>query len=210
MQTRIRQLAVTAAGLGALVWGGSVWAHHPMGGVAPTTLGQGLLSGLAHPVIGLDHLAFILAIGVICALVGVRRLAYPVALIGATVLGALAHWFGASVPLVEFVIGASVIAAGVMLLRFPETLRLAAVPVVVAALFHGIAYGETIIGAEPMPVIAYLVGFGLIQSLLGGGAFLLTRWVMIRKPTRLRILRIGGGGMAAGVGTVALLLQILV
>src|SRR6266705_841511 len=39
------------------------WAHHFMGGGPPETFAQGLLSGLGHPVIGLDHAAFIVAAG---------------------------------------------------------------------------------------------------------------------------------------------------
>ena len=39
------------------------WAHHFMGGGLPQTFTQGLLSGLGHPVIGLDHAAFIVAAG---------------------------------------------------------------------------------------------------------------------------------------------------
>ena len=36
-------------------------AHHPMGGNTPSTLWEGLLSGVGHPIIGFDHLAFIVA-----------------------------------------------------------------------------------------------------------------------------------------------------
>ena len=32
-------------------------AHHMMGGRMPATFGEGLLSGLGHPIIGLDHFA---------------------------------------------------------------------------------------------------------------------------------------------------------
>ncbi|MET0472193.1 MAG: HupE/UreJ family protein, partial [Xanthobacteraceae bacterium] len=42
----------------------SASAHHVMGGRTPTTFVEGFLSGLGHPVIGPDHLAFLLAIGV--------------------------------------------------------------------------------------------------------------------------------------------------
>jgi urease accessory protein len=31
------------------------FAHHPMGGLTPATFADGLLSGLGHPVIGLDQ-----------------------------------------------------------------------------------------------------------------------------------------------------------
>ena len=46
------------------------WAHHVMGGELPQTFLQGLLSGLAHPVIGLDHLAAIVGVGILAALAG--------------------------------------------------------------------------------------------------------------------------------------------
>ena len=53
----------------ALLLPGEVWAHHFMEDQLPQTFVQGLLSGLAHPVIGLDHLAFIIATGFLLALV---------------------------------------------------------------------------------------------------------------------------------------------
>ncbi|MGZ5836895.1 MAG: HupE/UreJ family protein, partial [Xanthobacteraceae bacterium] len=40
-------------------------AHHVMGGAMSANWWQGLLSGLGHPVIGLDHFAAIVAAGFI-------------------------------------------------------------------------------------------------------------------------------------------------
>lgn len=54
-----RPLAVPAGLL--LVVFAPVFAHHPMGGMTPQTFSQGLLSGLGHPIIGLDHFAFLVA-----------------------------------------------------------------------------------------------------------------------------------------------------
>lgn len=45
-------------------------AHHAMGGQLPQTFGQGLLSGIGHPVIGVDHFAFVVAVGIVAALAG--------------------------------------------------------------------------------------------------------------------------------------------
>lgn len=50
-----------------------VWAHHPMDGAVPTSAWEGLLSGLAHPVLGLDHLAFLIAAALLAAWSGVSR-----------------------------------------------------------------------------------------------------------------------------------------
>ena len=44
-------------------------AHHPLDGRLPANLFEGLLSGFGHPVIGLDHLAFVLASGLIAFVV---------------------------------------------------------------------------------------------------------------------------------------------
>jgi urease accessory protein len=46
----------------------------------------------------------------------------------------------------------------------------------VAGLFHGYAFGESIVGAERAPLQAYLVGLVLIQSTLTLGIALFVRW----------------------------------
>ena len=42
-------------------------AHHFMDGTTPATAAEGLLSGLAHPLIGLDHLLFLMAAATLLA-----------------------------------------------------------------------------------------------------------------------------------------------
>ena len=36
----------------------------------------------------------------------------------------------------------------------------------ISGIFHGYAYGESIIGAEVTPIVFYLIGFSLIQAFL--------------------------------------------
>jgi urease accessory protein len=43
----------------------SAKAHHVMEGELPNSIVTGFISGVAHPVIGLDHLAFVIAIGLL-------------------------------------------------------------------------------------------------------------------------------------------------
>ena len=57
-----------ALGFSLLVVASPAAAHHPLGGGVPSNFFEGFLSGLAHPVIGFDHLAFIVAIGLVAAL----------------------------------------------------------------------------------------------------------------------------------------------
>ena len=43
------------------------FAHHVMGGKTPSTFREGILSGLGHPVIGIDHFAAVVAVGCLAA-----------------------------------------------------------------------------------------------------------------------------------------------
>src|SRR5262244_1869797 len=55
----VRPLGFAATLAGALLLADPAFAHHLMGGRMPSTFVEGLLSGLGHPVIGIDHLAFL-------------------------------------------------------------------------------------------------------------------------------------------------------
>jgi len=147
----------------------SAWAHHPMGGEAPQTIINGLLSGLAHPVIGIDHLAFVVLVGLAAAMAG-RSLLAPLAFIGATLVGTGVLLAGVVLPLVEAVVVASVVLLGALLMLGRRVMGpIALMAFAVAGVFHGWAYGEAVIGATPMPIFAYLLGFGVIQFLIAGG-----------------------------------------
>ena len=53
-------------------------AHHPLGGKIPSNFIEGFLFGVGHPVIGLAHLIFVIASGLLAAAVG-RTLVVPIA-----------------------------------------------------------------------------------------------------------------------------------
>ena len=151
------------------------FAHHMMGGRTPSTFMEGLLSGLGHPVIGLDHLAFLVAIGVAVGVFGLNLL-LPVAFIVAMALGVLLHVNGAGLPGAELVVAASVLLAG-GLLAWGRPLPVAAWGALfaVAGLFHGYSLGESIYGADRSALGAYLLGLVVIQSVLAVGVALLVR-----------------------------------
>lgn len=141
-------------------------SHHPMGGAAPATLMQGLLSGLGHPVIGFDHLAFILAVGFVAATTKLP-LAVLLSFVAASAIGVLVCTAGWALPFVESLVALSVLLAGVLLL-WGGTISgvTVALPLALFGLFHGYAFGEAVLGAEATPVIAYLAGLAIIQSLM--------------------------------------------
>lgn len=145
-------------------------AHHPFGGQTPNNLFEGFLSGMGHPVVGLDHFAFVVAIGLIAA--GIKRgILIPISFAIAAMVGTGIHVASIDLPLPEIAIAFSVLAFGVMVaLKQKLNVPTLAIIAAVAGIFHGYAYGETIVGAEMTPLIAYLAGFTAIQMAIALGA----------------------------------------
>jgi urease accessory protein len=185
------------AGLAGLLVAGPAAAHHVMEGRLPSTFLEGLLSGLGHPIIGLDHLAFLLAVG---GAVGLGRLplAAVAAFVIASALGVALHVGGFDLPAGEALVAASVLALGLALAAgMRARLRPALALFALAGLLHGHAFGESIYGAEPSPLAAYLAGLVLIQSALAGGlALVVRRLPVLAAPAVARL----AGGAAAIVG----------
>src|SRR5918995_6253077 len=91
-------------------------AHHPMGGATPATFWHGLLSGLGHPVIGLDHLAAVIAVGCLAA-TQPKGAVLAAGYVIATLAGAAAHIGEATVPNAEVFVALSVVALGLIVFR---------------------------------------------------------------------------------------------
>ena len=182
-------------------------AHHVMGGRTPATFLEGLLSGLGHPVIGPDHLAFLLAVGLVVG-VGGLNLALPAVFVAATAIGVVVHVNGVGLPATEIIVALSVLLAGVLIARgraLPAPLWVAIFAV--AGFFHGYAFGESIFGAEPSPLGAYLLGLVVIQGVLTVGFALVARRLCagISEPaSRLAGAAIVGVGFTALIGQLVL------
>ena len=182
-------------------------AHHPMGGQLPATLTQGLLSGLGHPIIGLDHLAAIIAVGCIAAWYRTGP-ALVVGFVAAMTAGVAVHLREATVPASEILVALSVIALGATLVLRKALPPGAALGLfVIAGLVHGYALGESIVGAEPTPLAAYLIGLAVIQAAIALGAMMLVRLVAHPAWGDLAPVRLVGAGIA-GVGLAILVQQI--
>jgi urease accessory protein len=206
MHFRIRGLLATGCGLAAFILAAEpALAHHVMGGRMPVTFGEGFLSGLGHPVIGLDHFAAVVAVGCLAA---AHRAGAVLALgfVAAMMLGVAAHLGGASVPGAEVLVAATVIGLGVAVVRDPPLPAAAAVALfVVAGLVHGYALGESIYGAERAPLAAYLLGLAVIQGAIALAAMSLARSFASRTSLAVRL---AGAGIA-GVGLTFLVQQLV-
>jgi urease accessory protein len=200
--TRLRCAILVGAGL--VVSAGTASAHHLMGGKTPSTFVDGILSGVGHPIIGPDHLAFLVALGIA---VGVGRLSLvtPFLFLLAMACGVAAHVAAVNIPAAELIVAVSVLTAGVLIAldwNIPPAAWVAIFGI--AGFFHGYAYGESIYAAETTPVAAYLVGLVAVQTALVVGVALASRaaWTASRIGPRLVGAAICGVGFTALVGQI--------
>ncbi len=189
-------------------------AHHAMGSKLPATAFEGVISGLAHPVIGLDHLAFIIAIGILAYLAR-SIIAVPLVFVATTLLGTAIHLAGLSIPVPELLIALSLIASAAVVLSISKQQEPSSTPrhalfltLAACGLFHGYAYGESIVGAEQTPLIAYLFGFACIQMLIALAAAGTMQTLFARAtPIAATLSRVAAGITIAAVGIVAMIGQ---
>ena len=202
----LRLRSITPSTLALLVFVAPASAHHPMGGKTPSTFIEGLLSGFGHPIIGPDHLAFLVAVGVIVG-VGGLNLALPAIFVSAMAIGVALHVNGIALPAGEVIVALSVILVGLLIARGRALpVMLWAALFALAGLFHGHALGETVFGAEPAPLGAYLLGLVVVQSVLTIAIAALIRAVGIQVAEKAPRF---AGVLIVAVGLAVLLGQLL-
>ena len=196
---RIRKILAATASIATLA-PTAAFAHHPMGGATPTNFTEGLLSGLGHPVIGIDHLAAIIGVGLLAALLGRPRI-LPLAFVVAMLAGVGVHLSEFNIPFAEGFVGIATLAIGALAaLRFSLGTVLTAVLFAVAGVVHGYALGESIVGAEQTPLVAYLVGLGVIQAVISIGVATIASNLSSNRATFVRYATTAAGITIALVG----------
>jgi urease accessory protein len=157
----------------------------------------GFLSGLAHPVFGLDHVVAMVAVGLWGAFLGTPAIwLLPIVFPLVMALGGVLGILGMPLPAVETGIASSAVILGLMVaLAARPPLWAAAVLVGAFAIFHGYAHGREL--PDGANAVAYSAGFVIATGLLhlAGIAFgVLARWPAGRLAVR------GAGGAIALVG----------
>jgi urease accessory protein len=140
--------------------------------------GAGFVTGFLHPILGWDHVAAMVAVGLWGAFLGAPAIwVLPVAFPLVMALGGAVALFGLPLPAVEIGIAGSAVVIGAMvLLALRPPLAIAAVIVAFFALFHGYAHGtEMPNAANPLAyAIGFVIGTGLLH-LVGIALGLLTQ-----------------------------------
>jgi len=155
---------------------------------------NGLLTGISHPLSGLDHLLAMLAVGLWAAQQhGVARWALPCTFVGTMLIGGLLGFAGMNLPALESGIAASVFALGLAVaLAVRPPLVLAVAATALFALFHGVAHGlELPAMSSPW---AYAAGFVAASAALHAVGYAVVRFL---PHTASPLVRIAGAASAA-------------
>lgn len=167
-----------------------------------TGLAGGFTSGFVHPLLGLDHVAAMVAVGLWGAVLGrsaiwLLPVVFPLVMAFGGALGVM----GVPLPSVEVGIALSALVLGCMVFFAARPpLWVAATIVGLFAVFHGHAHGTEL--PEAASPLAFSIGFVLATGLLhlcGILLSLLSRWRAGRAVVR------GGGAIIALAGAVFLL-----
>lgn len=161
--------------------------------------GGGFMSGLSHPVLGLDHLLAMLSVGILSAQIGGSAIwKVPVAFVSVMLIGGIMGMQGINLISVELGIVVSVLALGLAITldkKLPTIIAMGFVAFF--ALFHGHAHGAEMpqLAMPALYALGFVVGTSVIHI---AGIFI---GMMIKDlKNGSSILRYAGAGIAgAGV-----------
>ena len=184
----------------ALLWPLSASAHIEAGQAG------GFLSGLSHPVSGLDHVLAMIAVGLWGAQLGAPAMwLLPVAFPMMMAFGGMLGLMGIPVPGIEVGIAVSGIVLGALILGETKMPLIGALLVVAFfAIFHGHAHGTEL--AQGQNAMLYSLGFVLCTGTLHGVGIcmgLVHRWQFGRLALRGAGSLVMAGGLFFLYGALA-------
>jgi urease accessory protein len=194
MRAEIERRAATGSLLLAmgLILAPQAWAHEQAGQAA------GFVTGMLHPVSGLDHVLAMVAVGLWGAQLGAPAIwLLPVTFPLVMAFGGFLGLLGVPLPGVEIGIAVSAILLGAMVAtQSRPPLWLAAAIVGFFAIFHGHAHGTELPAGESG--LLYSVGFVVVTGLLhatGIAIGLIHRWRKGRIALRAAGALVGAAGV---------------
>jgi urease accessory protein len=191
-----RRLVTCSFSIGLVLLTQAVAYAHP-GHAHPETV-DGFRSGLLHPLMGLDHLLAMVAVGLLAVRIGGRGLwLVPLAFLGSILCGGLAAAAGLAVPWNEFGIVASVLALGLMIAMTPAFPQRTVVGLVMFfAFYHGHTHVAETLGT--LSFAEYAAGFLLSTAALHvAGIAVGSLLLRLHRSDAVRF--IGGAIAAAGL-----------
>lgn len=190
MMRGLRSRAAPALALLAACWTQAASAHIQRAEAA------GLLTGLLHPLSGLDHVLAMVAVGLWGAQLGMPAIwVLPVAFPLVMAMGGMLGFLGLPIPGVEVGIAASAIVLGMAVaFEVRPPLVIAALVAGCFAIFHGHAHGTELPPGESALLysLGFVVATGCLHALgIGIGT-------VHSRPGGRQLLRAAGAAVSAG------------
>ena len=156
--------------------------------------GAGFAAGAAHPLMGLDHLLAMLAVGLWAAQLGGRaRWMVPAAFVAVMSVARVLGMPGVAVPMVESVILCSVVILGLLIATMARLPLAASVALVgVFAAFHGLAHGMEL--PANASGVTYTAGLALATAALHGAGLALA--AVLQRGAAMGWVRVAGAAVA--------------
>lgn len=139
-------------------------SHHPLNGSIMQNFNDGFLSGIGHPVLGLDHLMFILGVGFI-SYFSKKFFNYSFSFITGTFLGMFSLIYGLYLPFYDIIISVALICLGYLLLP-KKQYNYKGLIFSFFGIFHGWAYGSILLDSPSINLkvlSGYSIGLLLTQ-----------------------------------------------
>lgn len=189
-----RTMTKIGAALFLAVWAAPAAAHTGIGTVA------GFTAGFSHPLVGVDHLLAMVAVGLFAGLIGGRAVwVVPLSFLAAMLIGGVLGLAGLALPAVETTITVSVIILG-LVVALGRAWPVAAATIMVGAfaLFHGHAHGAEMDAGHG--AILYSAGFLAATALLHAAGLGIARF-NVERPLVMRaaglVVAVAGAALAA-------------
>jgi urease accessory protein len=174
--------------LGLLMNLSPVFAHSGNGA-------EGMLAGLMHPLMGIDHVLVMLCVGVWAAMQqGRLRYLCPLTFLGAMAVGAMFAMYGGVLPLAEGWVACSVVVMGVLVGRsITLTMSISLGLLMVLAVAHGYVHAAEL--SAGVDARWFALGFLLSTAVLHGVGFWVGQAMRTSRPlfSALGIVCVGAG-----------------
>ncbi|MDP1797351.1 MAG: HupE/UreJ family protein [Planctomycetaceae bacterium] len=187
----MRWLSIAGTALFVLAMTNSAFAHPGHG-----THENGVVAGLLHPLLGLDHLLAMVTVGLLSAQFGGRAVwGLPGSFVAWMLVGGILGTLGWELPGVEIGIATSIMLLGLAVaLDCRRPLGVALALTGMFGFLHGHAHGTEMPTTTSM--VMYAAGFVVATAALHITGVLLGRW-SLSSVNGKRGLRVSGGAIAA-------------
>lgn len=135
-----------------------VKAHHPLSGGNMENFADGFFSGVGHPILGLDHLAFIFGVGLI-SFITQKFYSFTLTFVSGIIVGLISIYFGLYLPFYEIIVSLTLIFLSYVILS-TKIINFKGVLFTIFGIFHGWAYGVILV-EKPLLNVRVLFGYSL-------------------------------------------------